>query len=142
MKLTTPIQEQICSIFAAYDEDANKWPSQKEILKKLGMKRVELMAHLNDIYQMFLESVSDGYAITHTEIHLNLFSYGDGYHFLKLKELHYLPRVGETIQVPFARTFYGRVAATVTEVAHEFENGKHVVSIHSKDQFTIKKEFK
>lgn len=136
LKLTKTVQQQICSVLAGYEEDVNDWPTQKDILKRLGLKREELMVHMNDIYQLFLDRVSNGYPIAHTEIHLNLFSYGDGYHFIKLKDLQYLPRVGETIRVPFARAFYGSVSATVTDIDHEFENGKHIISIQAKDQFS------
>jgi hypothetical protein len=112
------------------------------VLTKLGVKRKVFMDALEQIHQVFINRIFQGYELDKAEVYMNVFSYQDDYYTVKLNGLKYIPRVGERITIPFLRTGYGNIIADVTEVGHEFECGIHIISIVAKDPFAIQKAVK
>lgn len=115
-----------------YDIEAyDPWPKQKNLLKTLGLRRTELMDLMREMYDVFCLGISrDGvYPIKETEIVICASNVYDSNWILRPNHLAFLPNIGDWITIPFFRDQLGGSVFKVTEISHEIENQKHIITI-------------
>ena len=105
---------------------------QKELLKELGLRRVELNDLLNELYTEFQDAFTkeNAYEIKDTVIWL-FPKEGMKMWVIRVDELAYLPRIGETVFLPsLTRDHIGASYFDVHEIIHQIEAGVHTIEIH------------
>lgn len=125
---------ELLNALTAYITQYNEFPYQKELLKKLKLKRVELVELMNEMYWDFQDLMShrEAYIIQDTEIQF-IIRDSPQIWIVSPTKLKILPRLGDTIFLPtLTRDHEGASYFKVDEIIHEISGGKHVVEIHLK----------
>jgi len=105
---------------------------QKDLIKELGIQRVELNNLLNELYAEFQNTFINekAYEIKNTVIWL-LPGQGMNGWPISVEELAFLPRIGETVFLPsLTRNHVGASYFKVHEIIHQIEAGVHTIEIH------------
>ena len=105
---------------------------QKDLIKELGLQRVELNSLLNELYAEFQWAFANerAYEIKDTIIWLLPGQGMTGWAF-RIDQLEYIPRIGETVYLPsLTRDHIGASYFDVHEIIHEIEAGVHTIEIH------------
>lgn len=109
---------------------------QKDLIKELGLKRVELNDLLNELYVEFQDAFANekAYEIKDTIIWL-LPREGMNMWVISVDNLAEIPRIGETVFLPsLTRDHIGASYFKVNEIIHEIEAGVHIIEIHMSDR--------
>ncbi|WP_409028823.1 hypothetical protein [Gracilimonas sediminicola] len=123
---------ELLSVLNAYITKHNEFPYQKELVKSLRIKRVELVGLMNDLYHDFQDLMShrEAYLIQDTEIQF-IVRDSPQIWIVSPANLKILPRLGETIFLPtLTRDHQGASYFKVDEIIHEISGGKHVMEVH------------
>lgn len=113
-----------------YDEDL-RLPSLKDFAQMVNLKYDKARRQLKKIYLELCSLEFDSkfpFEFNETEIWVSL----EGYNEIKgftIKNLPYLPRVGEQIQVPYFKEYTGTNYYHVRSINHELFDNKHVILI-------------
>ena len=105
---------------------------QKDLIKELGLQRVELNNLLNELYAEFQWAFANerAYEIKDTIIWLLPGQGMTGWVF-RIDQLAYIPRIGETVFLPsLTRDHIGASYFDVHEIIHHIEAGVHTIEIH------------
>lgn len=130
--------ERLLEELKKYDiEDGGPLPYQKDLLKTLGMSRIQLMNLMHELYGDFNKSLSKpkAYQISDTQITLCIETRDENYWSIGLDGLKFIPGKGETFTIPFIRSEWSRGYFHVEKVAHVLEKGVHYINIFMNDKF-------
>lgn len=104
-------------------------PTYKEISNETGLSVEKIRKQIKNLYLDLVDSYN-GYSFDFSNIEIVFTAVFLGnFVSIKTKELHVIPRVGESVDVTF---FKGKIDATmfyVKEVRHTFINNQHIVDI-------------
>lgn len=110
-------------------------PFQKDLLKSLGLSRPDLMNLMNDLYRDFEMRLcgTNAYLMTMKEVWFLPSSFKEHW-AIGVDELEIIPRVGETVFLPFLINPGGGAGYfTVEEIIHEIDGGVQRINIHMRD---------
>lgn len=105
---------------------------QKDLIKEVGIQRVELNNLLNELYTEFQWAFVNerAYEIKDTIIWLLPGQGMTGWVF-RIDQLAYIPRIGETVFLSsLTRDHIGASYFEVHEIIHQIEAGVHTIEIH------------
>ncbi len=111
----------------------NELPYQKDLLRILPLKRLELIKLMNELYRDFQQFMSEkgAYIINETEIQF-IINDSPQMWVVSPDKLTIIPRIGESIHIPtLTRDHIGASYFRVKEIIHDISEGKHVVEIHA-----------
>lgn len=116
-----------------YLSDENyPFPTYKEIELQTGIKTYEIRKRLTELYdKIFDYNTGLNLDFRQVEIYFTL-EYFKNYASFQCKELTYIPRVGDNIEVPFLKAKINTDYFYVQDVRHCFEGYKQIINIRLK----------
>ncbi|WP_057936256.1 hypothetical protein [Algoriphagus resistens] len=102
-------------------EYENGYPTLKDISKRLDIKYDRLRRYLQDIYKILVENEDDIF-FSFQEVEYTFYVFGRRDHSTSFttKTLPVIPRLGETIDLPFFNAYFGSSTFYVNNVSYEF----------------------
>lgn len=150
-----PILEYLVSKDIYYDEDA-ELPLIKDIIKELNITYSKFKKELIKLYYELIDQdyfdPKIPFYFNEVEYFFSLKRFGKYAHFT-VKKLKHIPRVGETIEVPYFKAKLGGDYFFVERITHELQDGKQVIHFSlkcgfynlfwhfRKDEAELKREF-
>ncbi|PNQ72798.1 hypothetical protein C1T31_09820 [Hanstruepera neustonica] len=118
-----------------YHEGDEPYPTLKDIAEKTGVKSHHIRKQLEEIYaNLFAYDYDYTFDFSEVEIRMHV-DYNKKYESFRCKELKYLPKIGESIQLPFLKAKIGIHFFYVQDVQHQFELNKQIITLFLKGGF-------
>lgn len=112
-----------------YNDEDLPYPTLKEIVEATGLKSHTLRKQLQEMYESFYAYDND-FGFSFQQVVINVFA---TYHkesiLLKFKNLKYLPRVGDRVELPFVQAKLNISFFYVEKIEHSFESNNQVIDI-------------
>lgn len=118
-----------------YDED-KPMPTIKEMLQELSYTYTNFK---KEVFRLYFDLIDEDYEEKYDLFYMNEIEYRfsiksyDNYAFFTIKTLNEIPRVGETIEIPFFNAKLQSTLFYVERVKHEFQDGKQIIYIFLKN---------
>ena len=110
-------------------------PSLTEIENNTGIKYFHIRKQLTDMYsELFDMKKGFEFNFKKSVIYFNII-YLNNYVTFKCKNLSYLPRIGENIDLPFIKTKVGFDYFYVDDIRHRFDDKNQIIDIYLKYGF-------
>ncbi|WP_299313286.1 hypothetical protein [uncultured Aquimarina sp.] len=114
------------------DFEEGKYPMLKDIEKETGLSTYKLRKQLKEIHEsVFDYETGHIFDFSTFEITINV-SYYKRYASFKCNNLGYIPREGESVEIPFLKAKIGIYYFYVEKVMHYFINSTHFIDIDLK----------
>ncbi len=118
-----------------YPEDGNtNFPAVKDLIKDTGIPYGKLKKYLNEIFEDIITSDTFSLPFTNIEYWFSVSSFRKSLSF-RVKSLPVCPRIGEQMRIPYFYSYLQTNLFHVSDITHEFENGRQVITIHLKQGF-------
>jgi hypothetical protein len=109
-------------------------PAVKDLIKDTGIPYGKLKKHLNAIFEDIRTSDTLMLSFPDVEFWFSISSFRKSLSF-RVKSLAVIPRIGEQMRIPYFRAYLLTDFFYVSDITHEFENGKQVITVHLKEGF-------
>ena len=114
------------------NNDELRYPTLKQISEETGIKALQLRKQLKEIYDSLFEYDNEfTFDFSKVEIRITA-EYLKSYASFTCGKLHYLPRVGENIVLPFLNAKVGTSHFYVDDINHGFEADKQIIELYLK----------
>ena len=114
------------------DDNDIPFPTFKEIEKQTGIKMYHIRKQILDMYEeLFDMEKAYEFDFAKCETYFNI-KYNNKYTAFKCKNLYYLPRIGENVDLPFMKAKVGCDYFYVEDIRHNFYGKTHTIDINLK----------
>ena len=111
-----------------YNNDDISIPTLKMIEKETGLKPHAVRKQIQSMYDLVFDF--DNSALEFNRIEYNIMiTYLDRYFYFSMSHLPIIPRIGENMDIPFARAALGFHSFFVDDISHTLVGNKQIVDI-------------
>ena len=135
--ISKPYEKLLCAIITLDPNTSGRFPTDKKLMKDLGIKQYYYRKWLDQIYTDLIEMLKDEenpkLEVAKLEHHISWYR-GDR-DFLFVTTLPETPRIGSSFEVDFFRPISGHYHYYVESVSYELLDGKMIVHFKLRIEF-------